>query len=168
MFFNKKNKPENFDKINNQIFATILESQHKSKKNFENNREIQINIDDNVIIRDNSDPNKPIEIKTKISEIIGPRSNRSKYIHSGKMIESHLNKNVDNESNANVDTEIELCSASGAAVPKRDSTAPMDATAIVDETMKDDTSLPKKAKKPKRTAHRMKLRSRKNNKNINK
>ena len=168
IFFNKKNKPENFDKINNQIFATILESQHKSKKNFENNREIQINIDDNVIIRDNSDPNKPIEIKTKISEIIGPRSNRSKYIHSGKMIESHLNKNVDNESNANVDTEIELCSASGAAVTKRDSTAPMDATAIVDETMKDDTSLPKKAKKPKRTAHRMKLRSRKNNKNINK
>lgn len=149
----------------------ILESQQKAGKNFKGHRETKFNIDDIVIIRDYSDPNNPSWEKAIISEVIGPRSYLCKMVHNGRNIKRHLDQIrgiVEKEPQANVDTEIELCSASGAAVTKRDSTAPMDATAIVDETMKDDTSLPKKAKKPKRTAHRMKLRSRKNNKNINK
>ncbi|XP_055307990.1 uncharacterized protein K02A2.6-like [Sitodiplosis mosellana] len=145
----------------------ILESQQKAVKNFKGHREIQFNIDDIVIIRDYSDPNNPTWEKAIISEIIGPRSYLCKFVHSGRVIKRHLDQIrgiVDKEANAQVNTESDTISESGAVVPKHDTAAPMDATAIVDETRKDGAIQPKNAKKPKRTAHRMKLRSRSNNK----
>lgn len=146
------------------VKENIIESQQKAEKNFKGHRDVQFKIDEIVIIRDYSDPNNPSWKKAIITEIIGTRSYLCKFVHNGRVIKRHLDQIrgiVDREANAQVVDEHVILSESGASVPKHDAAAPMDATALVDETQSDGASQAKSRKQTKHIPHRMELRSRK-------